>query len=284
MASSVVIPTPAQKAVSNNKKSAVAGTKSPGLAITRYLIIIVLMLFYFIPLIATAMFGFSLPGVPFTMESLTTAVGTNQGMSSVVLTLVLSVLTVLCSLVLLVPTLLFLYLRSPKLLSIAEGISIIPFIIPPVALVSGANTFFRQVWPSFLVSSFSLIPFYVVLSLPLVYRSLDAGFRAIDVRTLWSASQSLGASALTTVFRVILPNLRTALLSASLLCLALCLGEYAVASLLLHRTFPVFTVTIGSSQPRGAAALSFITIIVTWGLLVLVSAASSFNSKKRSSS
>ncbi len=41
--------------------------------------------------------------------------------------------------------------------------------------------------------SYSLIPFYVVLALPFTYRSIDAGIRAIDLRTLVDASRSLGA-------------------------------------------------------------------------------------------
>ncbi|MDO5681769.1 MAG: hypothetical protein Q4G46_02925 [Propionibacteriaceae bacterium] len=253
-----------------------------GTHIARILIIVAVLAFYFVPLFATAAFGFSLPDVGFSLEPLTRAVGSRNGTDTILLTLLLTVLTVVVSLGLLVPTLLFLHLKAPRYLGAAESLSLLPFVIPAVALVSGANVFFRAIAPGFLVSPLSLVPFYVVLGLPLVYRSLDAGFRAIDVRTLWSASQSLGATGLSTVLRVILPNLGSALMSASLLCAALTLGEYAVASLLLHQTFPVFMVSVGSSQPRGAAALSFITIILTWLLLVAVSAVASLGAKKRS--
>ena len=39
-----------------------------------------------------------------------------------------------------------------------------------------------------------LITGYVVLSLPYMYRAVDTGLRAIDVRTLTEAAQSLGAT------------------------------------------------------------------------------------------
>ena len=49
---------------------------------------------------------------------------------------------------------------------------------------------------------------YVILAFPYMFFSLDAGFRSIDVHTLTEASQSLGARWATTLFRVILPNIR----------------------------------------------------------------------------
>ena len=158
----------------------------------------------------------------------------------------------------------------------------VPYVVPAIALVGGANLFFRQVAPSFLVSTYSLVPFYMVLTLPLVYRSLDAGIRAMDLRTLWTASESLGAGPVQTLLRVVVPNMRTALLGSSLLSCAMVLGEYALASLLLHSTFPVFMVQVGMNQPRAAAALSFLTILATWLLLASLTGASSTRGTKKS--
>ena len=52
------------------------------------------------------------------------------------------------------------------------------------------------------------MPFYVVMALPFTYRAIDAGIKAIDVRTLVDASRSLGAGGATTFRRALLPNLR----------------------------------------------------------------------------
>ncbi len=52
------------------------------------------------------------------------------------------------------------------------------------------------------------MPFYAILAMPFTYRSLDAGIRAIDLRTLVDASRSLGAGWFTTMFRVLVPNMR----------------------------------------------------------------------------
>lgn len=240
----------------------------------RIAIIAVALLLFFLPLVASAAFGFTLPGQGFTLDPLREALAGTDMSAQLLTTGRLAVLSTVGSLVLLVPTLLFLHLNAPQLLRFTEWLSVVPYVVPAIALVGGANLFFRQVAPGFLVSTYSLVPFYMVLTLPLVYRSLDAGIRAMDLRTLWSASESLGAKPWQTLLRVVVPNMRTALLGASLLSCAMVLGEYALASLLLHSTFPVFMVQVGMNQPRAAAALSFLTILATWLLLASLSGAS----------
>ena len=97
-------------------------------------------------------------------------------------------------------------------------LALIPFVVPPIVMVVGLlkvfkgtpSWFYEQPW-GFLAAA------YVILAFPYMFFSLDAGFRSIDVHTLTEASQSLGASWRTTLFRVILPNIRAAALAASFL-------------------------------------------------------------------
>src|SRR5699024_3176126 len=98
---------------------------------------------------------------------------------------------------------------------------------------------------------------------------------------LFSSSSSLGASIWQTLIHVVTPNVRVSMLSAWLLCMALFLAEFAMASLLLNYTFPVFTVGVSRINPRGIAALSFLTILLTWALLSLISAASKADKIKK---
>ena len=70
-----------------------------------------------------------------------------------------------------------------------------------------------------------LTPFYVVLAMPFSYRAFDTGVRAIDLRTLVDASRNLGASWFSTLTRVILPNIETAVLGAVFLTIALVPGR-----------------------------------------------------------
>lgn len=238
------------------------------------LILIVSLIFFLLPWISAAAFGFSRPDEGFTFGPLIESVSDPKAIPAIRDTLLLTVSSTLLMLVLLVPTIIFLNMKAPQLAKFAEVLSVLPLVIPAVALVSGVSEFYRALAPAFLNSLWSLVPLYVILAMPLCYRAIDAGVKSLDLRTMFAASASLGANTWTTLIRVILPNLRVAMLSAALLSIAMCLGEFAMASLLLHYTFPVFLVEIGGSQPRGIAALSFITLLITWLLLAAISAAS----------
>ncbi|WP_083311914.1 ABC transporter permease [Corynebacterium sp. HMSC078H07] len=244
-------------------------------------IFVIALVFFFGPWIAAAVFGFTRPGEGFTFEPLISAFDNPRAVSAVIDTLLLAVATTLLMLILLVPTIVFLNLKSPRLARVAEFLSVLPLVIPAVALVSGVSEFYRAVAPSFLVSKWSLVPLYVIVALPLCYRAIDAGVKALDLKTMFAASSSLGATSTQTLFNVVLPNLRVSMLSASLLSIAMTLGEFAIASLLLHYTFPVFIVEVSRSNPRGIAALSFITILITWALMASISAIAKIDSARK---
>ena len=119
-------------------------------------IFVIALIFFFGPWVAAAVFGFTRPGDGFTFEPLLSAFENPRAMSAVIDTLLLALATTLLMLVLLVPTIVFLNLKSPKLARIAELLSVLPLVIPAVALVSGVSEFYRAVAPSFLVSKWSL--------------------------------------------------------------------------------------------------------------------------------
>ena len=106
--------------------------------------------------------------------------------------------------------------------------------------------------------------------MPFVYRSLDAGLSSIDLKTLVEASRSLGGSMFATMRRVILPNLRPALLSALVLTLALVLGEFTMASLDLWETIPVWIVNFQQQDGHVTVAASMLGLIGSWVLLTLI--------------
>ncbi len=187
--------------------------------------------------------------------------------SSFLLSLRLAIETMLIGLVLMVPTVYWVHLRLPKLRPVMDMVAILPFVVPPVALVVGLSGVFT-VAPWLLGSSQILALVYVILALPFTYRSLDAGMRAIDVRTLTEAAQSVGAPWWKTLFFVIMPNIRTAMLGAAFLTLAIVMGEYTISSLLLFNTFAVYIYYIGNTEAYQAAALAIISFVLTWGAMM----------------
>jgi putative spermidine/putrescine transport system permease protein len=117
-----------------------------------------------------------------------------------------------------------------------------------------------------------LTPFYVVLAMPFTYRSLDTGVRAIDLRTLVDAARGLGAGWSRVIFSIVLPNIRTAVLGAAFLSLALVLGEVVISRILSYTTFPVQIISVGDQGNAGVpVALSVESLVFTWGMLLVIS-------------
>jgi putative spermidine/putrescine transport system permease protein len=70
----------------------------------------------------------------------------------------------------------------------------------------------------------------------------------------------------------VLPALRTSVLNAAFLTLALVLGEFTIATILGFSTFPTWIVQVAGSQPQLSVAVSVLSLLVTWVLLLLISA------------
>jgi putative spermidine/putrescine transport system permease protein len=198
--------------------------------------------------------------------------------SSIGLSLHLAVITTILTLVLMVPTIVYVHLRLPRIRRIMEAITILPIVIPPIVLIVGV----LQVAPGYLKGTPNLLALeYVVLAMPFAYRSLDAGLRSFDLKTMVEASNSLGAGWPTTLWRVVLPNLRTAMLSATVLTIALVLGEFTMASLDLYQTFPVWIVDFEQNSGPVSTAASLLALFVTWLLLMFIVTVGSRSARKR---
>ena len=197
--------------------------------------------------------------------------------SSLWLSVRLAIVTTAITLALMVPTAVYVHLLLPHLRRVLDSITILPIVIPPVVLIIGV----LQVMPLALRASVWLLALeYVILAMPFAYRALDAGLRAIDVKTLTEAAGSLGAGWLSTMWRVILPNMRTAVTAATILIVALVLGEFTMASLDLKQTFPVWIVLFDQENAQISVAASIFALFVTWVFLMLITVIATRQSRR----
>jgi putative spermidine/putrescine transport system permease protein len=225
----------------------------------RWVILLVAAAYFFIPLWAALRFaGIKALGSVVTQAGFTDAIW---------LSIRLAIVTTVITIALMLPTAVYVHLRLPKVRRLLEGITILPIVIPPVVLSVGV----LEVAPGFLKSTpYLLALMYVILAMPFAYRAIDAGLRALDLKTVVEASNSLGAGWITTLWRVVLPNLTTALLSATVLTVALVLGEFTMASLFLYQTFPVWIVVFDQTNGQISVAASLDALFVTWLFLMVI--------------
>lgn len=220
--------------------------------------------YFVVPLLATLQFSFKTARDRYGLDAYRTILQDPAFRESLFFSFKLAVFTVIIALVLLVPTAYWVHLKLPRVRPVIEFLTILPFVIPPIVLVVGLLQGFRWTPTWFYGGYLILVVGYAILAFPFVYRSLDAGLRAIDIHTLSEAAQSLGAKWTTVMFRVILPNMRAALLSAAFLTLALVMGEFTMGQLMQFPTFAVYISYIGQTQATGAAALSLLSFAITW--------------------
>ena len=182
----------------------------------------------------------------------------------------LALITSVVMLVLLVPTMVWVRLKLPRLSRVVEFICLLPLTIPAIVLVVGLFPMYIWLGTNVSDSILTLGFAYVVLVLPYCFRALDAGLGAIDVKTLSEAARSLGASWFSVMWRVIVPNISNAILNATLLSVALVLGEYTIANNLLYNNLQVELVHLGRANAGVSIAVAVASLLFAFILLVVL--------------
>ena len=110
-------------------------------------------------------------------------------------------------------------------------------------------------------------------------RASTPGLKSIDVTTLAEAARSLGASWPRVMFQIIAPNLRGGdPVRASVITVALVLGEYTISSLLNYDTLQVSSTLLGKRDAFIAVAVSLAALVFAF---VLVLAIAIFGAERR---
>ena len=240
-----------------------------------WIVFLVGVVYFFLPLFATL--AFSLRLQPFAQAYINVISFDPHFASSLIYSTVVGILTIVISILIIVPTAYWVRLRLPRLRPYVEFITLLPFVIPPVILVFALLRAYSG-GPVPLATSDSglnvlVVAAYVVLSFPYMYRAIDSGLRAIDIRTLTEAAQSMGAGWVRILWAVILPNLRVALISGAFLTLAIVIGEYTIASFLVRPAFGPYLALLGHDRAFEPAAVSIISFGLTWlamGMIALL--------------
>jgi putative spermidine/putrescine transport system permease protein len=247
-------------------------------SIFRRVVVGLISVFFALPLLGMVEFTTRAPGGGRTLQVWATLFDFNvidadypELKTGILASVGLVLLTVTIMLVMLVPTMTWVRLRLPGMARTVEFICLLPLTIPAIVLVVGLAPVYA--WVAYFLGESSLwLAFaYVVLVLPYAYRALDAGLSAIDVKTLAEAARSLGAGWPTVMWRIILPNVRTAVLSASFLSVALVLGEFTIANLFSRENLQVAINLLNKRDASLATAAALAALILAFIVLFAMS-------------
>ena len=254
---------------------AVVNRLAPSRAV-RWAVAVVVGLFFVVPLAATLLYTLRDGGGGLTFERWT---GLGDPAHAGVLrpiwaalgnSLLLAAVTVLIVLVLLAPTMLLVHLRFPGLRPVFEFLALLPVSIPAIVLVVGLAPVYLQIGRVLGTGAWTLAFAYGVTVLPFAYRAIQGSIDAVDLRTLAEAARSLGASWPAVVLRVLAPNLRSGLLAASLISVAVVLGEFTIASLLNRQVLQTALVVVQKQDAYAPAMFTLMALTFCFLLLLVI--------------
>jgi putative spermidine/putrescine transport system permease protein len=230
-----------------------------------WLWILIGAIYFLAPLYATAEFSLRAQKGTLSLLAYQNVISDPKFASSFLFSLYIAVITIVVSVLLVVPTAYWVRLRLPQFRRAFEFIALLPLILPAVVLVFGLSRIYgRYPFQVMIETPLLFIVGNVVFALPYMYRSVDIGLRSIDVHTLTEAAQSLGASLFTILFKVIFPNIMVSLLSGAFLTFAIVMGEFTMASLLVQPAFGPYMNLLSSSKVYEPSAVAILSFLLTW--------------------
>jgi len=154
------------------------------------------------------------------------------------LTFKLALVTTSVLLLLAIPLANWLSLSKGKFKAVIEAFISMPLVLPPSVLgfyfliafgpSHGFGKFLEQTFNLRLVFSFpGLVVASIIYSLPFMVHPIQSGMTALP-DTLREASYTLGKSKIVTLFNVVIPNIKPALLTGIVLSFAHTIGEFGV--------------------------------------------------------
>jgi putative spermidine/putrescine transport system permease protein len=249
-------------------------SRRTGASVARAVILVAILSFLLVPLLSMVEFSTRGDYGARSLGAYAEIFSYPNMVDGIITSLEIAALTVLGMLLLLVPTMVWTVVRVPRMRRVVEFLCLLPLAFPAIVLVVGIVPIYRwmgQNLGGIGASPLTLTLIDIILVLPYSYRAIDSSMRSIDTATLADAARSLGASWPRAILQVIVPNLRGGILSASVLAVALVLGEYTISSLLSFNTLQVVIFLLGKRDPYVSVAVSFGALIFAYILLFVIS-------------
>ena len=206
----------------------------------KVLSIVLLLLYLFIPLIATFLFSicsdwsYSILPKGITFKWYIKLLTDPRFLLSIGRSFFLAGISIFISVILLVPSIFAINLYYPKLKKSIGIITVACYTVPGVILSVALVSAYANLGVPMLII---VLGAYIISSFPLISQGTLNSLMAIDSKSLMESAEILGASRFEGFKKVILPNITRGVLSSSLFSFSTLFGEFVIVNLLLGARF-----------------------------------------------
>lgn len=234
------------------------------------IVMLIVMIYLLIPLAASVIYSFfeKWTGVlpeGFNPGNYAELFSDKAFIASIGRTLILCVVPIAITIVVILLALFVTTIYFPKLEKYVQIICMIPYTIQGVILsVSILSMYVKN--KTFLSNRLvMLFGAYCIIILPYIYNGIRNGMRAVNMLTLIEAAEMLGASKIYAFFKVVVPNILSAIIVSSLLAVGIIFGDYVLVRNLAGSSFPNMQIflyqTMKSSSVKSSAVFCIIMLV-----------------------
>lgn len=239
-----------------------------------YVIIIFILIFLFLPLLATFLYSIAtqwdttvLPK-GFTFVWYKKLFSDMRFLKALERSLIVSSLTLIISLLVLIPAIFIITVYFPKLEKVLKTFTIIPFAIPGVISAVGLIKLYSNGPLPIAGTIWILLGAYFIVSLPFMYQSIYNGLKGMNANILIDAANLLGANGVKAFFYVILPNMKKGIIVSALLSFSILFGEFVLANILAGGNYE--TVQVYLFSKRGESGHFTSAIVISYFIIILI--------------
>ncbi|MCI6019492.1 MAG: ABC transporter permease subunit [Clostridiales bacterium] len=247
------------------------------------IVMLIIIIYMLIPLVVSIIYSMfdkwtSIVPEGFNLENYKTLFTDPAFLATMGRTVLMCIIPIFVTIIIVLLALFVTTVYFPKLEKYVQLICMIPYTIQGVILsVSILSLYVSS--PTFLSNRLvMLFGAYCIIILPYIYQGIRNGMRAVNMPMLLEAAEMLGASKMYAFFKVIVPNILSAIIVSSLLAVGIIFGDYVLVRNLAGTSFQNMQIylyqTMKSDSTKSSAVfvvIMMVTFIITAVVLFLKS-------------
>ena len=239
-----------------------------------YLFIILILLYLFIPLLATFIYSISTKWqstiIPegITFQWYIQLFNDFRFLEAMARSFILTTLSLSISAIIMIPTVFIVIVYFPKLEKFLKVLVMLPFAMPGVVAAVGLLKLYSSEPLPISGTIWILLGAYFVIALPYMYQGISNSLRTINVKDLMEAAEMLNATKIQAFIYIILPNIFKGIMVSMLLTFSILFGEFVLANILAGGNFETVQVYLYNKKNESGHFTS--AIVITYFIFILI--------------